>query len=308
MHTGYELYFSLQGDVPQLEWQQLEYFQTVARVQHMTRAAEILSISQPALSRSIARLEAELGVPLFERQGRSIILNRYGRLFLKRVNRIIKEFNEGKQELKDLLDPGYGVVSLGFLHTLGPEVIPNLIGAFRTRYPKVKFQLNQNNSYSLIKQIELGEFDLCLITPPETKLEIQWVKLWSEELFVIVPAGHPLENRESIMLTELADESFIFVKKGNALRQITDQVCQEAEIDPKIVFEGEELHTIAGLVASGLGVSLIPDIKDLDPNKIARIRVRWPKCERAIGIAWVEERYLSPSVKQFKDFVIDYFK
>lgn len=291
-----------------MEWNQLEYFQTVARVQHMTHAAEILSISQPALSRSIARLEAELGVPLFERQGRSIILNSYGHLFLKRVNRIIKEFQEGKQELKDLLDPEYGVVSLGFLHTLGPEIIPNLIGAFRTHYPNVRFQLNQNNSSSLLKQMELGEFDLCLITPTETKMQIKWIKLWSEELFVIVPVGHPLENRESIMLDEIADESFISVKKGNSLRQIADQLCQEAEIVPKIVFEGEELHTIAGLVATGFGVSLIPDIKDLDRSKIARIRVRWPKCERSIGIAWVEGRYLSPSVKQFKEFVIDYFK
>ncbi|MCQ6279017.1 LysR family transcriptional regulator [Bacillus sp. EB600] len=291
-----------------MEWNQLEYFQTVARVQHMTHAAEILSISQPALSRSIARLEAELGVPLFERRGRSIILNHYGQLFLNRVNRMIKEFQEGKQELKDLLDPEYGVVSLGFLHTLGPEIIPNLIGAFRSHYPKMKFQLNQNNSYMLIKQIELGEFDLCLITPPETKLEVQWVKLWSEELFVIVPAGHPLEHRESIMLDEIRDESFILVKKRNALRQITDQLFLKADIVPRIVFEGEELHTIAGLVASGLGVSIIPDIKDLDRSKIARIRVRWPKCERAIGIAWVEGRYLSPAVKQFKEFVIDYFK
>jgi DNA-binding transcriptional LysR family regulator len=291
-----------------LEWQQLEYFQTVARVQHMTHSAEILSISQPALSRSIAKLEEELGVPLFERQGRSIILNHYGQLFLKRVNRILKEFQEGKQELKELLDPGYGVVSLGFLHTLGPEIIPNLIGAFRSHYPKVTFQLNQNNSSSLIKQIDLGEFDLCLITPPDTKVQIQWVKLLSEELFVIVPVGHPLGDRESIVLDEIADESFISVKKGNALRQITDQLFQEAEIQPKIVFEGEELHTIAGLVATGFGVSLIPDIKDLDPSKIARIPVRWPKCERSIGIAWVEGRYLSPSVKQFKEFVIHYFK
>jgi DNA-binding transcriptional LysR family regulator len=291
-----------------LEWQQLEYFQTVARVQHMTQAAEILSISQPALSRSIAKLENELGVPLFERQGRSIILNHYGQLFLKRVNRILKELQEGKQELKALLDPGYGVVSLGFLHTLGPETIPNLIGTFRSTYPKVTFQLNQNNSSSLIKQMELGEFDLCLITPPDTKLQIQWIKLWSEELFVIAPVGHPLENRESIVLDEIADEPFISVKKRNALRQITDQLFQEAEINPQMVFEGEELHTIAGLVASGFGISLIPDIKDLDPCKIAKIPVRWPKCERSIGIAWVEGRYLSPSVKQFKEFVINYFK
>lgn len=291
-----------------MEWQQLEYFQTIAHIQHMTRAAEILSISQPALSRSVARLEAELGVPLFERRGRSIILNRYGRLFLKRVNRIMKEFQEGKQEIKDLLDPEHGEVTLGFLHTLGSEVIPDLIGSFRADFPKVSFQLNQNNSYSLLKQLELGEFDLCLVTPPGEKDEIQWIKLWSEELYVIVPHGHPLENRESILLNEIGNESFISVKKGNALRQITDQLCHDAGVVPRIMFEGEELHTIAGFVASGLGVSLIPDMKDIDQSKISRIRVSWPKCERAIGIAWMEGRYLSSAAKQFKEFVIDYFR
>ena len=291
-----------------MEWQQLEYFQTIAHIQHMTRAAEILSISQPALSRSIARLEAELGVPLFERRGRSIILNRYGRLFLKRVTRIMKEFQEGKQEIKDLLDPEHGEVTLGFLHTLGSEVIPDLIGSFRTHFPKVSFQLNQNNSYSLLKQLELGEFDLCLVTPPGEKDEIQWIKLWSEELYVIVPHGHPLEKRESILLNEIGNESFVSVKKGNALRQITDQLCHDAGIVPRIMFEGEELHTIAGFVASGLGVSLIPDMKDIDQIKISRIRVSWPKCERAIGIAWMEGRYLSSAAKQFKEFVIDYFR
>lgn len=290
-----------------MDWQQLKYFQAIAGVQHMTRAAEMLSISQSALSRSIARLEDELGVPLFERRGRSIVLNRYGRLFLKRVNRILNEFNEGKQEIKDLVDSDYGQVTLGFLHTLGSEVIPDLIAAYHHRYPKVDFQLNQNNSYSLLRQLEAGEFDLCLVTPVETKMKIQWVQLWKEELFAIVPAGHPYAKCKSITLAQLADKPFIFLKKGNALRQITDQLCKEAGIVPKIMFEGEELHTIAGFVAAGLGVALMPEIKDLDPDKVAKIKVCRPKCERSIGIASIEGRYLSAAAKQFKKFVIDYF-
>ena len=86
-----------------MEWQRLEYFQTLARVQHMTQAAEMLSISQPALSRSIAGLERDIGIPLFDRQGRSIILNRYGIMFLERVNRILKEMNDGLNEIQQLL-------------------------------------------------------------------------------------------------------------------------------------------------------------------------------------------------------------
>jgi DNA-binding transcriptional LysR family regulator len=290
-----------------LEWQYLEYFQIVARFQHMTRAAEALSISQPALSRSIARLEEELGVPLFERQGRSIKLNRYGHLFLKRVNRMLKEFHESKQEIQDMLHPESGEVSVGFLHTLGTHLIPVMIGTFRESYPNVKFQLIQNSSDMLLEKLAKGEIDLCLVAPDETNRVIHWEKLWTEELFVIVPAGHPLGNRKSIQLQELSNESFILLKRGYGLRTVTDDLFAEAGVSPRVTFEGEEVTTVAGLVAEGLGVSLIPGIKGLDKSKICQIPVQWPKCQRVIGMAWIEGRYLSPASKQFKVFVKDYF-
>lgn len=290
-----------------MEWQQLEYFQTLARMQHMTRAAETLSLSQPALSRSIARLEEELGVPLFDRQGRTIILNRYGQLFLKRVNRILMEFNVGKQELYELIHPEFGEVALGFLHTLGTSLIPDLIGAFRSESPKISFQLIQSHSYSLLEHLNAGELDLCLIAEPtETKIPIQWTPLWSEEIFIILPQEHPLAGAESLMLDEISDESFIFLKKGYALRETTDRLFQQMGISPKIAFEVEESPTVAGLVAAGLGVSLLPDA-GLDKSKIAHIRVRKPKCQRVIGMALVEGRYLSPAALRFKQFVMDYF-
>lgn len=146
-----------------MEWEQLEYFQTLARIQHVTKAAETLSITQPALSRSIVRLENYLGVPLFDRQGRSITLNKYGERFLKRVDSIIKEFTEGKEEIQSLLQPDQGEVSLGFLHTLGTTIVPNLIGAFKDQYPNVHFQLNQSHSNQLLDKLKSGELDLCLL-------------------------------------------------------------------------------------------------------------------------------------------------
>lgn len=291
-----------------MELQQLEYFQTVAEMLHITRAAEALSISQPALSRSISRLEKELGVPLFDRYGRSIVLNRYGQMFLKRVNSIIQELSAGKQEICDLLDPEYGEISLGFLHTLGVHVIPDLIGAFRSKYPNVKFLLHENNVQMLLAQMEAGDIDLCFATYKETKIPVKWTELWSEELFVIVPVNHRLAGCKSINLSEIADESFISFKEGYGLRIITDQLCKEAGIAPKIKFEGEEVSTIAGLVAAGLGVSLIPDSKEIDKSKISQISVQWPKCQRTIQMANVKERYLSPVIKLFKQFTLEYFK
>ena len=290
-----------------MEWEQLEYFQTLARMQHVTKAAKSLSITQPALSRSIARLENHLGVPLFDRQGRSISLNQYGHIFLRRVQAMMKEYTEGKEEIQALLKPDQGVVSLGFLHTLGTTLVPDLIGSFQQEYPNIAFQLKQNHSYWLLERLKSGDLDLCLLASIKPEDPIQWIKLWSEELFVFVPNDHPLASRESITLNEIAGERFILLKKGYALRMTVDELFEKANIQPNIMFEGEEAATAAGFVAAGLGISIIPDLKGLDQSKITKIRVSWPECQRVIGIAWIKGRFLSPVAETFKQYVISHF-
>ncbi|WMW43319.1 LysR family transcriptional regulator [Bacillus subtilis] len=290
-----------------MEWEQLEYFQTLARMQHVTKAAKSLSITQPALSRSIARLENHLGVPLFDRQGRSISLNQYGHIFLRRVQAMMKEYTEGKEEIQTLLKPDQGVVSLGFLHTLGTTLVPDLIGSFQQEYPNIAFQLKQNHSYWLLERLKSGDLDLCLLASIKPENPIQWIKLWSEELFVFVPNDHPLASRESITLNEIAGERFILLKKGYALRMTVDELFEKANIQPNIMFEGEEAATAAGFVAAGLGISILPDLKGLDQSKITKIRVSWPECQRVIGIAWIKGRFLSPVAETFKQYVISHF-
>ncbi|MBW9314344.1 LysR family transcriptional regulator [Bacillus subtilis] len=290
-----------------MEWEQLEYFQTLARMQHVTKAAKSLSITQPALSRSIARLENHLGVPLFDRQGRSISLNQYGHIFLRRVQAMMKEYTEGKEEIQTLLKPDQGVVSLGFLHTLGTTLVPDLIGSFQQEYSNISFQLKQNHSYWLLEQLKSGDLDLCLLASIKPENPIQWIKLWSEELFVFVPNDHPLASRESITLNEIAGERFILLKKGYALRMTVDELFEKADIQPNIMFEGEEAATAAGFVAAGLGISILPDLKGLDQSKITKIRVSWPECQRVIGIAWIKGRFLSPVAETFKQYVISHF-
>ncbi|MCY9124701.1 LysR family transcriptional regulator, partial [Bacillus inaquosorum] len=262
---------------------------------------------QPALSRSIARLENHLGVPLFDRQGRSITLNKYGHIFLRRVEAMMKEYTEGKQEIQALLKPDQGEVSLGFLHTLGTTLVPDLIGSFQQEYPNIAFQLKQNHSYWLLERLKSGDLDLCLLASIKPEKPIQWIKLWSEELFVFVPNDHPLANRESITLSEIAGERFILLKKGYALRMTVDELFEKADIQPNIMFEGEEAATAAGFVAAGLGISILPDLKGLDQSKITKIRVSWPECQRVIGIAWIEGRFLSPVAETFKQYVISHF-
>ncbi|MDA8335612.1 MAG: LysR family transcriptional regulator [Peptococcaceae bacterium] len=160
-----------------MEWQHLEYFQTVAREQHFTRAAGKLSLSQPALSRAIARLAEEPGVPLFERKGRTVSLNRYGELFLVRVNRALAEITGGKKEIQELVNPESGQVSLAHLHTLGTNLIPTLLGSFRRRYPRVTFRLHQDNTEPILDMLDGGKIDFGLCSPVLTRRGLTWLDL-----------------------------------------------------------------------------------------------------------------------------------
>ncbi|SOB98680.1 DNA-binding transcriptional LysR family regulator [Ureibacillus xyleni] len=292
-----------------MEIQQLEYFKVVAELQHMTQAAEELNISQPALSKSISNIETKIGVPLFDRQGRSIYLNRYGKLFLQSVEVILEEYEKAREEIGGLVLPGYGEVAFGFIHSLGMEVVPELMAHVPKKYPNMRFSLTQASSYNLLKGLEEGNIDLCLSQRIESKImKIEWIELWSEELFVIVPKNHRFATKESIRLEEIKDEPFISIKKGNALRQIVDRFLKQAGITTNTKFAGEEMHTVAGFVGAGLGVSLIPNIKGLNEYNICKIRVSDPICERKIGVSWAGHRYLSPVANQFIDYLVENFK
>jgi DNA-binding transcriptional LysR family regulator len=290
-----------------MEWQQLEYFGVVARLEHFTRAAKKLAISQPALSRSIAALEEEIGVPLFEREGRSVRLNRYGRVFLRHVERALAEIDEGKRKIQDLVNPDQGVISLAFLHTLGARFVPSLLREFRQYYPSVRFQLYQNSAKRILEQLEAGEIDLCFTSPPVRRPGLGWADLLQEKLIVLVPRHHPLASRRTIRLDEVAEEPFICMKHGYGLRSITENLCQQAGFTPQIAFEGEEVTTVAGLVAAGLGIALIPDISGLDLGKTVCLEVSEPRCQRMIGMAWRKGRFMPLPVQKFRTFVIQRF-
>lgn len=288
-----------------MELQQLLYFRKVAELQHFTRAAEALAVSQPALSRAVGRLEGELGVRLFEREGRSVRLNRYGRIFLGRVERILQEVETARHEMADLSGTERGTVALAFLHTLGVKLVPDLLRQFRRDHPAIGFQLWQNASEGLLKQLEAGEIDLCLASPFQRNepATVEWVDLFTEELYLVVPPDHPLAGRGTAALREVADSDFIALKPSTGLRQISDELCRQAGFTPHIRFEGEEVATIRGLVQSGLGVALLPAMAESERLGAEWLHVSTPVCRRTIGLAWRKDRYLSGAAQLFRDFV-----
>ncbi len=279
---------------------QLRYFVAAARSEHMARAADQLDLSQPALSRSIQKLEEELGLPLFDRVGRGVRLNDAGRILLRRVDRANAEFEDALRELKD-----FGAtksVSLGYLSTFGVRLIPELVKGFSALEPGLQFNLFEAPTPLLTKQLLNGEVDLCASTELYDP-GLEWRPLFNEELFALVPVDHRLAARKCIDLIELADEPFVALRLGHGLRLVLDELCARAGFKPKITLEGYEVSSLRGLVAAGFGVTLAPR-GSVSAATYVDLPISTPVCFRVVGVSWRKERWLSQKALAFRDYLI----
>lgn len=290
-----------------MELAQLKYFQVMANIRHFTRAARMLDVTQPALSRSMAKLEKDLGVPLFKRSEGEIELTAEGERLLRRVDRILREVDSAREEASNAHAEVSKEFRLSFIHSLGSYALPHILQDFRALYPDIRIQLNQQDSAALALQVAAGETDLCLCSTIPTTEYSAWVYLWSEELFVTVPLGHRFAEREKINLQELEDEPLVAMKSSYSLRILVDQFFDLAGIHPEITFEGDDVSTISGLVAAGLGVSLLPKLAGVEHPELRYIPVSFPICKRAVGIAWNTQRQLPPAAICFQQFLIRRF-
>ena len=286
-----------------MDWHQLKYFQTLASINNFTKTADELSLSQSALSRSISRLEEELGVPLFERKSRGVALNRYGEIFLKHVNPAMSEIAEAKQEINYMVDPFHGTILLGFIQPLGSSFIPDLMGKFQKETPEIRFQLIQDTTKIIVSQIESAEIDVGFCSPQESIENLSTLPIMSLELFLIVNKEHRLAGKEEVDLCEVADDPFVLYRPETALHDVIEKLCHDAGFHPKMSFEAFNERTVAGLVGAKFGVALIPFAQGLDMQKISLIRVRKPHCSIVIQMVWRTNRYMSPVAIYFKSYV-----
>ncbi|MBP1154772.1 MULTISPECIES: LysR family transcriptional regulator [unclassified Paenibacillus] len=293
-----------------MELRQLQYFVKVARKQHVTQAAEELHVAQSAVSRQIHQLEQELGVQLFVQKGRNLQITAVGKLFLSRIEVVLTDLERAVNEIHEYLDPEHGEIRVGFPHSLGIYLLPTVIAHFRKSYPNVKFKLRQGTYNSLIRDVMQGEIDLAFISPfPEKHSHVAGELLLREELFAIVPQGHVLSEYQTIRLEQLKEDSFVMFSEEYSLRSIVLDACAKAGFSPRIGFEGEETDTIRGLVAAGMGVSLLPEmalteISELQPVKV---RVIEPQVTRSVGLIHRSREKLPLVAEVFREFLIDFF-
>jgi LysR family transcriptional activator of glutamate synthase operon len=278
----------------------VRWFLALAEIGNVTRAADRLSVSQPGLSRAIARLERELRTPLFDREGRTLRLNAYGEIFRGHAERLVGVERAARRDLAQAADPEHGEVGLAFLHTQGTVLVPELLRAYRSAHPRVGFRLTQGSSEHIQEAVVQGRADMAITSPrPEG---LAWHALTTERLRLAIPAGHRLASRAEVSLADVADEPFIVMRHGYGLRSITETLFREAGIRPEIAFEGEEAATLRGLVAAGLGVAVVPPGDPVTGAAEPEIT----GASRTIGLAWVPDRTRPPAVEDFRRFVLGY--
>lgn len=285
----------------------LEYFCVAARLEHVTRAAEELSITQPSLSKAIAQLEEELGVRLFDRVGRQIRLNHYGEALLGRVERASRELEQARREIADLASGEEGFIELA-IHA-GTQLLPDLLSAFRRQYPRIRFRASQLNAPEAFEQLERGEVDLCITCPPPQRPGIVSVPLVTEEVVLAVPPDHRFAGRERVPLSEVADEAFISLKPGYNLRNISDAIMRQAGLSFRFAFEGDNPAVIPNLIRAGLGIGFVPAItwSTAMKSSLVLLRITGTTLERTLGLSWREDRYPSRAEQHFRRFVVAYF-
>ena len=242
----------------------LRWFQQVADGTTVTEVGDIEAVTQSGVSRALQRLEAELGTPLLRRSGRTLRMTHAGAVFKRHVDALLHHLDDGIAAVNQLIEPETGTVTLSFQHSLGTWLVPDLVGSFRAHHLGVRFRLTQVRDELHAPPLDDGAADLEIGTRRSDPAR----RLAMEPLRLALPRDHPLAE-QPLHLSAVADEPFISLRPTSALRQLTDDLCNRAGFRPAVVFEGDDLSTVRGFVAAGLGVAILPAPRAGSPESAA---------------------------------------
>jgi DNA-binding transcriptional LysR family regulator len=267
----------------------------------------MLSITQPSLSHAISQLEQELGTRLFEKKGRNVVLTRYGKMFLPYVEESLKVLNEGVQRIQEVNGSRHGIIHLAYIYTMGSEFVPKLVRKFLDAYPDydIEFHFTVGTTGEIIDGLKDDKYDIVFSSYKDGEQDIDFKKIANQKLVLAVPMDHPLSIKDSVDLRDTIEYPQIYFEKGSGLRPVIDQMFEEIGQFPKVSFEMEEDSSMAGLVAQGFGIAVMPDIPILRSLSVKTLDIYNPPYERAVYLATLKQRYLSPVAKAFIRFVIE---
>lgn len=268
---------------------ELRYAVMVARERNFRRAAEKCFVTQPALSLAIQKLEEDLGIQLFERGKSEVTVTPLGMQVVEQAQRVLEEAGRIKEIARQGKDPLVGKLALGVIYTVGPYLLPHLIPALHRIAPEMPLELEENTTAQLDAQLRGGKLDVIIIALPYGDASIATLPLYDEAFAVAVPADHPWAARESIKPRELSKERVLLLNSGHCFSNQVVEVCSQLARKTEDVQQGNSLETIRGMVASGLGITVLPVTACADRFQSRLIRTvpfSEPAPSRRIALAW----------------------
>ena len=243
---------------------ELKYIVAVARERHFGRAAEACFVSQPTLSVAIKKLEDELGVQLFERGSTEVSITSIGSEVVEQAQRVLEEASAIKEIAKQGKDPLTGPLRLGVIHTIGPYLLPALVPRMIRNAPKMPLLLQEGLTIKLLESLRLGDIDVAILADPFPNQGFVTQAVYDEPFVVAVPNQHPWARRKQVRSAELKEETMLLLGTGHCFRDQVLEVCPElsrysqASAGIQKTFEGSSLETIRHMVASGIGITVLP--------------------------------------------------
>lgn len=267
----------------------------------VTAAAEVLGIRQPTLTRALQRAELSLGVPLHEKDGRGVRLTAAGEAFVPYAREALAQVEAGLAAAGAVAAPVRGRVSIAFQNILGEDLVPALVRSFRGDYPDVEFVLAQGARAHCLELLTAGRADVAFISPPPEDAGLSVVPLGADELVLVVPPDHRLARRATVQLSELADERFVLTEPGFGLRSAVQDLLRTVGIRATVAFEGQDIHTLVGLVSAGLGVTIVP--RRNYPQDVRMLRIVGVRAQRDVVMIAPPEPSERPAVAAFRELV-----
>jgi LysR family hydrogen peroxide-inducible transcriptional activator len=284
-----------------MELHQLRYFCAVARAGNFTRAAQDQHVAQPSLSQQIRKLEDELGAKLFDRFPRFARLTDFGKAFLPKAGEILRQVGQARTQIQEMSRAEMGTVIIGAIPTIAPYFLGPALARFARRYPAVSISVVEEITPILLDRLHNGHVDRVVLALPVRGEELVSEELFREPLFAALPAAHRLAERKSLALSEIREEPFLLLKEGHCFRENALSACRRSRVNPNVVFESGQFSTIVSMVATGMGVSVVPAIAAEKHPGCKFVRISDERAVRVVGVTQLKHRFKTRAQRAFID-------
>ncbi|MFZ4451253.1 LysR family transcriptional regulator [Salibacterium aidingense] len=286
-----------------MDIKQLEYFIEINRFNSFSKAAEHLYVTQPTISKMIKSLEKEFNVVLFDRSKKQVVLTDAGKIILEQAQVIHQAFKDLESQLEDLSGLKQGHLRIGLPPMVGSSYFPMIIGRFREKYPAVTIELMEDGSNKIASDVEDGILDIGVVVEPVKEEIFSYFSFGTEDIKLVVDAGHPLTEKDNISLADLKNEHFMLLNSDFALRNRIMEACSHEGFHPFVVFESSQWDLLGKMAASKLGVTLLPESIGREVKGNIRIlSVEQEDMYWRLAIIWRKDSYLSHAAEEWIRF------